>query len=195
MTTELPIRQTHGRPCTITEYGPAVIEGVRAGLFDSHAAAYAGISRSTLMKWLQRGRKIEKQQSRANPPELIPVDAEYLHFLHTIKKARAERLVRSKRRIDLAAEGGALIEETVSVSSNGSTTTKRRFAQPVWQADAWLVEREDPENHSSSAKQVRELKNSLEMLLKAVHERGLLSPTSQCSRLPAVGGEADPDAI
>ena len=88
MATQHPTPQSNGRPCTLAEFGPTVIEGVRAGLFDAHAAAYAGISRSTLMKWLQRGRKIEKQQSRANPPELTPADAEYLHFLHTIKKAR-----------------------------------------------------------------------------------------------------------
>ena len=62
------------------------------------------------MKWLQRGRKIHARRRRLDSPELTARPAEYLHFFHTIKKARAERLLRGKQRIDLAADGGTVID-------------------------------------------------------------------------------------
>ena len=87
-----------------------------------------------------------------------------------------------------------MIEETITVSPNGTSTTKRKFAQPIWQADTWLVEREDPDHHAPIAKQFRELKKTFEMLLKA-YERDLPNRTSEVVALPSIGGEADPDAI
>ncbi len=43
------------------------------------------------------------------------------------------------------AAGGQPIWEKTTTNKDGSVTTERRIAPPDWRADAWVLERRDPE--------------------------------------------------
>ena len=66
----------------------------------------------------------------------------YLDFLDSIKKAGAVRTLESLARIELGAQGGALLERvtTTRISKSGvaTTTVRERFTAPDWHADGWF---------------------------------------------------------
>ena len=65
-----------------------------------------------------------------------------LDFLDSIKKAGAVRTLESLARIELGAQGGALLERvtTTRISKSGvaTTTVRERFTAPDWHADGWF---------------------------------------------------------
>ena len=65
-----------------------------------------------------------------------------LDFLDSIKKAGAVRTLESLARIELGAQGGALLERvtTTRTSKSGvaTTTVRERFTAPDWHADGWF---------------------------------------------------------
>ena len=71
----------------------------------------------------------------------------YLDFLDSIKRA-AVRQLESLARIELAAQGGALLERvtTTRTSKSGvaTTTVRERYSAPDWHADGWFLERRHP---------------------------------------------------
>ncbi len=72
----------------------------------------------------------------------------YLDFLDSIKRAEAVRQLESLARIELAAQGGALLERvtTTRTSKSGvaTTTVRERYSAPDWHADGWFLERRHP---------------------------------------------------
>ena len=66
----------------------------------------------------------------------------YLQFLQSIEKAGAVRTLESLARIELGAQGGALLERvtTTRISKSGvaTTTVRERFTAPDWHADGWF---------------------------------------------------------
>ena len=66
----------------------------------------------------------------------------YLQFLQSIEKAIAVRTLESLARIELGAQGGALLERvtTTRISKSGvaTTTVRERFTAPDWHADGWF---------------------------------------------------------
>ena len=76
----------------------------------------------------------------------------YLQFLQSIEKAIAVRTLESLARIELGAQGGALLERvtTTRISKSGvaTTTVRERFTPPDWRADGWFLERRHPADWS-----------------------------------------------
>jgi len=168
-----------------------ILETIAALAPMTTAADRAGVSTRSVRWWMLRG----KRES----------DGPYRDFFSAVKKTRADALLTRVIRIGKAGEGGAVIEKTTitSTSKSGSTTTKtiEKIAQPQWVSDAWKLERSDPGNWAINRREVKEMKERLDALLKAI-DSGKLVPavghsSGQGSRgdRPKVGGDADPESI
>ena len=76
----------------------------------------------------------------------------FLQFSQSIEKAIAVRTLESLARIELGAQGGALIEcvTTTRTSKSGvaTTTVRERYSAPDWHADGWFLERRHPTDWS-----------------------------------------------
>ena len=95
-----------------------VVEALRAGNYMETAAAYAGISKSILYKWLANGREVRQKVAKGGIAS--DLEAKQLELLDAVEKARAEAEVRNVHLIQQAAQGG------------------------TWQAAAWFLERSHP---------------------------------------------------
>ena len=76
----------------------------------------------------------------------------FLEFLESIEKAGALRTLESLARIELGAQGGALVARvtTTRTATDGTVTTtvRERFTPPDWHADGWFLERRHPADWS-----------------------------------------------
>ena len=85
-------------------------------------------------------------------PWTLHLHAPYLDFLDAIEKAPAVRTLESLARIELGAQGGALLERvtTTRTAKNGTATTtvRERYTPPDWRADGWFLERRHPADWS-----------------------------------------------
>ena len=91
-------------------------------------------------------------------PWTLHLHAPYLDFLDAIEKAPAVRTLESLARIELGAQGGALLERvtTTRTAKDGTSTTtvRERFTAPDWHADGWFLERRYPADWSRRTKLV-----------------------------------------
>ena len=66
----------------------------------------------------------------------------FIEFLDAIEKAGAVRTLESLARIELGAQGGALLVRVTmtrtSKSGVATTTVRERFTAPDWHADGWF---------------------------------------------------------
>lgn len=146
---------------------PEVIEILGASLERGDslegASAAAGISRSTLTKWMRRGaRALEEGEScpiePASETERIALEREalYAELFGRVRLALARAEADNLRVIEDAGRGGAKITETVQVvDSEGNivkqtTTTKQAPAQ--WKAAAWRLERLYPHKYGGKSR-------------------------------------------
>ena len=76
----------------------------------------------------------------------------FLEFLEASTRAGAIRTLEALARIELGAQGGALIERvtTTRTSKTGvvTTTVRERWTPPDWRADGWFLERHHPADWS-----------------------------------------------
>jgi hypothetical protein len=98
-----------------------LIEALNAGNYLEHACDYAGIGKSTVYRWLDRGQNEAERIDAGNEPN--PDEHTYLELWDAIKKARASAMVRNVAIIQQAARGG------------------------TWQAAAWWLERTAPQQY------------------------------------------------
>lgn len=145
-------RPARGRPSKLTA---EVIEILAASLERGDslegASAAAGISRSTLSNWLQRGARDLEEEScpidSANGADkgAMAHEALYAELFGRVRLALARAEAENLRVIEEAGRGGARITETVRVVDKDgavvkeTTTTKQAPAQ--WKAAAWRLER------------------------------------------------------
>lgn len=107
-----------GRPSKLTEeLTDEITKVVRAGNYIETAAAYAGISKSSLYNWLRRGREERERVERGEKPKAR--ESVYLGFLDAVEKALAQSEIRD-------------------------VTMIAKAAQDSWQASAWRLERRFP---------------------------------------------------
>ena len=140
-----------GRPSKfVPEAATVVLAHVRRGSPRHIAANAAGIGRSTLMRWMARGKSERRGQFR--------------DFWDALKKAEAEMVTVSLGRIQSAGDGGAVLSRTSVTNSQGVTTVVEKFAQPIWQASAWLLERRHPDEFAVNAREIKGLMNDLKEL-------------------------------
>lgn len=96
-----------------------LIEALNAGNYVDHACDYAGIGKSTIYRWIDRGQNEADRIEAGGKPD--PHEKQYLELWEAIKKARASAMVRNVAIIQQAARNG------------------------TWQAAAWWLERTAPQ--------------------------------------------------
>jgi hypothetical protein len=129
-----------------------IVGALRDGSYVDTAAAYAGISRPTLYRWLDKGDNAAAKLE--NGEELTENEELYLAFRDDVEEARAIAMVRNVHFITTAA-------------------------QTTWQAAAWWLERSNPQMWGRSVKaevsgpnngpiNVHVSSDELEMLVKEI---------------------------
>jgi len=109
----------------------AIVQAVTVGLSVVEAAALAGVAKSTVLQWLQRGEGRSRRGSQAR----------YVDFVDALSRARALDEARRVARIEQAGRGGAVVSERVSTRPDGTVVTERHYSLPDWRADAFHLER------------------------------------------------------
>lgn len=118
MTRHGPRNRPAHRPTKLDpDVAKTIIDTVRAGNYLDTGAAYAGIGRSTLMRWL----------ADADKPG-APLHLR--EFRDAVARARAEAEVRTVALIGRAMTGGYVLEETTRTTEAGASETTRRYAPP-----------------------------------------------------------------
>lgn len=121
------------RPTLLTpEIHTAVVDAVRSGLPIKHACDAVGIDTTTFHNWMRTGEHEEREP--------------YVQFFHAVKRARADNVRERLARISKAAQGREIVVEKVVKKPNGEIQVERRFTRPDWTADAWYLERTDPQH-------------------------------------------------
>lgn len=117
-----------------------VLRALQARLPKSSAAELAGVTTAILRGWLKRGLELEGDSS--NPYNCI-----FVSFRRRVKAIEAGHEREALSRIARAAQGGRKITETkIRIKSLGQIQEKEitrveKEVGPVWQADAWWLER------------------------------------------------------
>ena len=105
-----------GRPTKFNvEIANAIIENLRLGNYIEHASAAAGINKSTLYLWLEKGRKEQERIEAGLEPN--EEESNFMEFSNAVEKAKAEAVSRNVAIIQKSAHSG------------------------TWQAAAWWLER------------------------------------------------------
>jgi transposase len=100
------------------EIQQTIIDAILGGNYLETAAAYAGVSRSTLFDWLAKGREVQEQLDKGLEVT-VPNGQIYSDFLDSTREAQARSEVR-----------------TVAIIQKAGLTN--------WQAAAWHLERSRP---------------------------------------------------
>ena len=103
-----------------------LIEALKAGNYLEHACDFAGIGKSTVYRWLDRGQQESENIEQGMKPDRH--EAQYLELWDAIKRARGEATIRNVAVINNAARGG------------------------TWQAAAWWLERTAPQQFGRTMK-------------------------------------------
>jgi transposase-like protein len=109
----------------------AIVQAVTVGQSVVEAAALAGIAKSTVLQWLQRGEGRSRRGTQAR----------YVDFVDAVSRARAVDEARRIARINQAAQGGVVVHEKTTTFTDGRTVVERTLAPPEWRADAFVLER------------------------------------------------------
>lgn len=110
-----------GRKTKLTpEVQQAIIDALKTGSYVEDAAAYVGITATTLWNWMDRGNKERNRLAAFPDTEPDTTEVAFLEFLEAVETARAAAHLRAVAQIQKAAADG------------------------TWQAAAWYLERSAP---------------------------------------------------
>jgi hypothetical protein len=136
----------------------AIVQAVTVGLPLIEAAALAGVAKSTVLQWLQRG------EGRARRG----IQARYVDFVDAITRARAVDEARRIARIEQAGRGGTVVSERTTRHNDGREVTERTYALPDWRADAFHLERAYPERWGRRARLAMDLTRRVRQVAQQV---------------------------
>lgn len=150
------------RPCetnSLCKLTPArqktLCDYLARGNWISAAAAMAGISTASFYVWMKRGRR--ELDRLEHDPMARPRKAEamYVRFWLAVDEAMARAEARNIQVLDLAAQGGAELLETVVVLDEDGRqvkkTSKRSRVRGQWQAAAWWLKNWSPLNRGGKS--------------------------------------------
>jgi transposase len=122
-----------GRPTKLDpEIIARIVNALGAGNYLETAAAFAGISKQTLYRWLRRGARSRSGLHR--------------EFVDAVEKALAQAEVRDVATIARAASGYDVVKTIDVTGGDGKNrTTTERTREFAWQAAAWRLERKHPD--------------------------------------------------
>ncbi|MGY1502880.1 hypothetical protein ACW4TU_41000 [Streptomyces sp. QTS52] len=148
--------QSHsGRPRLLSDEVEARLVGAsRTGVAVELAAEMAGVSRSSFLAWMARGRaEIEDREAGEKPN---PDEEEYAALYEKVRTARATAAARAMMNIRRVADGGIVTKVTTrrfrdSVTGDIVEETVEDRTSPDWRADAWYLERQHREHYGKDA--------------------------------------------
>jgi hypothetical protein len=158
MSTRRKARRPHGRsgrPRLLSDEVEARLVGAsRTGVAVELAAEMAGVSRSSFLGWMSRGRaELEAREAGEKPN---PDEEEYAALYEKVRTARATAAARAMMNIRRVADGGIVTKVTTrkfrdSVSGEIVEETVEDRTAPDWRADAWYLERQHREHYGKDA--------------------------------------------
>ena len=113
----------------------AIVQAVTGGLSVIEAAALAGIAKSTVLQWLQRGEGRSRRGTQAR----------YVDFVDAVSRARAVDEARRIARLEQAGRGGQVLSEKTTTYPDGRVEREVKRTLPDWRADCWHLERRYPD--------------------------------------------------
>ncbi|WP_371604984.1 hypothetical protein OG345_41950 (plasmid) [Streptomyces sp. NBC_01220] len=144
-----------GRPRLLSEEVEArLVAASRTGVAVELAAEMAGVSRSSFLAWMARGRN--EVEARDAGEEADPESDQYAALFVKVRTARATAAARAMANIRRVADGGIVTKVTTrqyrdSVSGEIVTETVEDRTAPDWRADAWYLERQHREQYGKEA--------------------------------------------
>jgi hypothetical protein len=109
-----------------------VLQAIRAGNTREATANYAGIGRTTLFRWLEQGE--------------ASTSGQYRDFWNAVKKAEADCEVRNVGIIQMACQGGQVLERKTVTKADGAVEVSEKYSRAEWTAAAWWLERRRPDD-------------------------------------------------
>ncbi|MEU2968974.1 hypothetical protein ABZ687_28855 [Streptomyces ardesiacus] len=144
-----------GRPRLLSEeVEQRLVAASRTGVAVELAAEMAGVSRSTFLAWMARGRaEVDARETGQNPD---PAEEEYAALYEKVRTARATAAARAMMNIRRVADGGVVTKVTTrkfrdSVTGEIVEETVEDRTPPDWRADAWYLERQHREQYGKDA--------------------------------------------
>ncbi|SEE83777.1 hypothetical protein SAMN05216483_6724 [Streptomyces sp. 2131.1] len=144
-----------GRPRLLSDDVEARLVGAsRTGVAVELAAEMAGVSRSSFLAWMARGRvEVEAREAGEKPD---PAEEEYAALYEKVRTARATAAARAMMNIRRVADGGIVTKVTTrkfrdSVTGEIVEETVEDRTSPDWRADAWYLERQHREHYGKDA--------------------------------------------
>lgn len=118
MATSPTKRRPAGRPTKLTpDVADTIVAAIRAGNYVETAAAYAGVNRATVFRWLK-----EADQPGAG--------RSLVEFRDAVQRARAESEIRVVGQIQRVIMGGQVLKEITRTMPDGATETEKTYAAP-----------------------------------------------------------------
>lgn len=178
-------RKRTGRPPALTpDTRDRIVSAVRAGNYLTTAAALAGVSTSSVYRWLE---KAEEPGSRK----------EYREFRDALARARAEAEARVVATIMRGVTGGAVVKEVTRTLPNGAVETERQVAPPNPREGLEFLSRAFPDRWAR--RQALEVTGADGGPLRVEHSAGiaalaerLRASLDELADEQAGGGEEDP---
>ncbi|MET8696823.1 hypothetical protein ABZV65_30285 [Streptomyces bauhiniae] len=144
-----------GRPRLLSEEVEArLVAASRTGVAVELAAEMAGVSRSSFLAWMARGRAEVEAREEGEQPD--PDEEEYAALYEKVRTARATAGARAMMNIRRVADGGIVTKVTTrqfrdSVTGEIVTETVEDRTAPDWRADAWYLERQHRDHYGKDA--------------------------------------------
>ncbi|MEU6460359.1 hypothetical protein [Streptomyces sp. NPDC046976] len=148
-------RPHHGRPRLLSDEVEArLVAASRTGVAVELAAEMAGISRSSFLSWMARGRAEIEAREAGDAPD--PAEEQYAVLYEKVRTARATAAARAAMNIRRVADGGIVTKVTTRRFRDPATgeiveETVEDRTPPDWRADAWYLERQHREHYGKDA--------------------------------------------
>ncbi|MEU9354972.1 hypothetical protein AB0D65_29255 [Streptomyces griseoloalbus] len=144
-----------GRPRLLSEeVEQRLVAASRTGVAVELAAEMAGVSRSSFLAWMARGRAEVEAREAGQKPD--PDEEEYAALYEKVRTARATAAARAMMNIRRVADGGVVTKITTrkfrdSVTGDIVEETVEDRTAPDWRADAWYLERQHRDQYGKDA--------------------------------------------
>ena len=105
-----------------------------------------------------------------------------MQLFQGVRKARAEAeaVAEGVARIRKAGAGGAVLErktaKTTKPDGGVVETVSEKFQAPLWTADAWQLERLEPECFATNAREIRELQRAVKVIEERLQKLRVQAP-------------------
>ncbi|MFD4799247.1 hypothetical protein [Streptomyces anulatus] len=145
----------NGRPALLSdEVEGRLVAASRTGVAVELAAEMAGVSRSSFLGWMRRGR-VEVEAREAGEAS-DPAEDEYAALYVKVRTARAMAAARAMANLRRVADGGIVTKVTTRrfrdpVTGEIVEETVEDRTPPDWRADAWYLERQHREHYGREA--------------------------------------------